>query len=181
MKNTILIGRHEEVADTAEELVTNDQFEGIINEFREVKGRKITFDFGYCRGGDLSMAFVLIEHILASNKYVVARATGDLLASSAAYIFLACKERLIKPTDEFRLKIHPVQLSLSSAHLDDMGRIPRKAYRRTCVLNRRIATLLGGRTKLTVEQVNQILTNKGDTSFTWRQAIEAGLASGVVK
>jgi hypothetical protein len=180
MKKTILMGRHEESLDTTTELISSHQFGEIIEEFKTTKEKTIILDFGYCRGGDPSRAFDLIELILMSKKRVIAKATGDLLASAAAYVFIACQVRLIPKTKEFIVKIHPVQLSLSSAHLDEEGRIPRKAYRRTLVLNKKIATLLCLRTRLTLEQVNRIITGKGDTSFTWSQTIEAGLADGVV-
>ncbi len=180
MKTTILIGRHDESADTTTELTSADQFREIIERFRDAKGDEVIFEFGYCRGGDPSKAFELIDLILASKKQVVAKAKGELLASAAAYVFISCKKRLVPLTEGFRIKIHPIQLSLSSAHLDSEGRIPRKAYRRLLVLNKKKAALLKLRTKLTDEQVAHILADKGDTSFTWEQAITAELADEVL-
>lgn len=182
MQNIIHIGRHTEERGHETEILSVKKLEKIIDRFKKIEKRRATIilEFGYCLGGNAAKSLELAELILNSKKTVIAVAKKERISSMAALIFIACDERQIPALPEFRMVFHPIQLSFSSALLDHEGRIPRKDFQRMQSMNAKMAAIMVERSRLHIDQIDEIFSAKGDAVFTGEQVLRAWLADGVV-
>lgn len=123
-------------------------------------------------GGDEASGYAMFDAIMMTKNKVIAEGYGQV-SSIASAIFQAADERLMAPGCE--LMIHNgsigVEEEIKQDHIMELADSIRRG-------NKRYHTILSDNSHYTMEKIQELC--KQDTYLTAKEAVEAGLADGIL-
>lgn len=127
-------------------------------------------------GGNAEYAFRLIECLYISRRELAA--TARLASSSAALVFIACGTR--KLMSDGAVGLHGIDICIPISSLDGDGRVPPLVLATAQTLEAKMGNLLRTHTKLTTQEISEILKDPQGRLFRPAAALEKGLATEIV-